>query len=365
MIVKSFVADSVAGALKMVRSELGGNAVVLKTRKLDPVQQRSMGGKVEVTACLDSPSADFPSAAPMPTSVSASPAPAVRVPAEAIAQKLDFLIDIFQSPVRKEAFSGGLSRLFTALLRADVPETLAHDTVDKLAGRFDPEDDYHAMALAAVDLLAGQLPKHKHDLQFAPGQKIALVGPPGAGKTSLMARLAGYLVSEAKIPVCLTSLDRVKVSAPEELQTYAALLDVDHFELSGQHGELLLDERGKDKITLIDTPAMNPRNRESLQVYTEKLSRIKPHRVLGVFSALYRASDLYDIIRAFKPFRLTELSFTMTDQSRRLGGVIAMSIMTGLPVTILGTGQTAGAITLNPNLTAIIRELMGLEEEHE
>jgi flagellar biosynthesis protein FlhF len=206
------------------------------------------------------------------------------------------------------------------------------------------------------------LPKKKNPDLFTPGQKIVLVGPPGAGKTSLMGRLAGYLISTRKIPVCLTSLDQVKVSAPEELQTYAEILDVDHFQMPHEVDGSLIDKQGRDKVTLIDMPAMNPRHRTPIKIYTEKLARIKPHRVIGVFPALYRAADLFDIIRAFKPMKLTDLAFTMTDQTGRLGGMIAMSIQTGLPITIVGTGQRAGDISLTPDLREIIRTFLGLEE---
>ena len=47
MIVKSFTANTVAGALKKVRSELGGDAVILKTKRLQPDQQLVAGAKVE------------------------------------------------------------------------------------------------------------------------------------------------------------------------------------------------------------------------------------------------------------------------------------------------------------------------------
>jgi hypothetical protein len=43
--------------------------------------------------------------------------------------------------------------------------------------------------------------------------------------------------------------------------------------------------------------------------------------------------------------------------------MIAMSIQTGLPITILSVGQRAGDIDLAPDLSKIIRTFLGLEEE--
>ena len=145
MIVKSFIADSVAGALKMVRSELGGDAVILKTRKIESIKQKMVGGRVEVTACIDQSPAPPVQPKPEPKTVPIPSTPSVGIPSEAIAQKLDFLIDVCQSPVRKDIFAGVIGRLFMALLRADVPEAMAYELADKTAGHFENDDDYQAV----------------------------------------------------------------------------------------------------------------------------------------------------------------------------------------------------------------------------
>ncbi len=50
MIIKSFTAESIAEALKRVRTEMGGDAFVLKTRKFLNVSGLE---NVEVTACAE------------------------------------------------------------------------------------------------------------------------------------------------------------------------------------------------------------------------------------------------------------------------------------------------------------------------
>ncbi len=56
MVIKSYVAPSVAGALKMIRAELGSKAVVLKTRGLTARESGVGRRMVEITACLENPS---------------------------------------------------------------------------------------------------------------------------------------------------------------------------------------------------------------------------------------------------------------------------------------------------------------------
>jgi flagellar biosynthesis protein FlhF len=55
MVIKSYVAPSVAGALKMIRAELGSKAVVLKTRGLSARESGVGRRMVEITACLEKP----------------------------------------------------------------------------------------------------------------------------------------------------------------------------------------------------------------------------------------------------------------------------------------------------------------------
>lgn len=373
MIIKSFTADTVAGALKRVRTELGGEAVILKTRKVAPDKQIEAGGKVEVTACLEKEDKTASVVVPqrMPASEPKASAPAAiasdsrikHIPAAAIAEKLDFLLDVFQMPIRKGNYEGNIGRAFTALLRADLPEYMARDIADKLADRLDADGDYSMVRAAAVEMLYHQLPKIRDSYVFKPGHKIVLIGPAGGGKTSLMGRLAGYLVAQRKISVSLTSLDQMKVSAPEELQTYADILDVDRFEMPREIDRSLLEREGKDKITFIDTPALNTRDKNNIAVYAEKLARIDADRVIGVFPAWCRTSDLFDMLRAFRPLGLTELAFTMTDQTDRLGGIIAMSIQYGLPVSIFGTGRKPTDINMLPDHRLVIENLFGAGEE--
>lgn len=55
MIIKSFLGETVAAALKQIRSELGPKAMVLKTRALGATESGVGRRMVEITACLERP----------------------------------------------------------------------------------------------------------------------------------------------------------------------------------------------------------------------------------------------------------------------------------------------------------------------
>lgn len=358
MIVKSFTADTVAGALKLVRSELGGDAVILKTRRLDPAS-RTGTPRVEVTACVDRQA----TATIQPVTITA-PAPVVETtaahfPAKAITAKLDFLIDILQVPARKDLYPGNIGRMFASLLQADLPERMAVALADEIAGRFEPNESFEKITAAATDALYRRVQDSSLAEPITVGQKILFVGPPGSGKTSLLARLAAHLLTEKKLPVCLTSMIQPKVSAPEELQSYADLLDVERLDLARQTDR---SQSGIDKVMLIDSPALPTTDKKSLAAFGEHISRIQPNRVIGVFSALTRSSDLLDYFRACVDLGITDLAFTMTDLTMRLGGIVGLALQAKRPIVMLGSGTKPNALTLRPDLRRMVASLFESRE---
>lgn len=371
MIVKSFAADSVAGALKKVRNELGGEAVILRTRKIESNRQKQIGGRVEVTACIDKSGDRTPLPEPKPIAIQKPnediSAKSFRnlnpsIPADVIAHKLDFLTDLFQMPIRRQTFSRNFSRIFSVMIDADIPEYFACDITEKLQDKMPDSAEFNDLRTMAIDYICDNLPSRKDKKQFRTGDRIVFVGPSGSGKTSTMGRLASHLIANEKLPVNLTSLDQVKVSAPEEFHIYADVLDVDYFDMPRHVDKGLLDSLGKDKITIVDTPSLNRYDTQSIALYAEKLARINADRVVGVFPAMYRASDLLECLMAYRSLGLTELAVNMADQTHRLGGIMTASIQTGLPIAMVGAGTKAGQFDANPEYRPLVQSLFGRGE---
>lgn len=401
MIVKSFSSDTVAGALKKARTELGGDAVILKTRRLDAVQAASTGDKVEVTACIDStalvvPKSTFHSQEKIKVSLQEKPAPRVTprpvsesetatandkpsstpvsgnafpkmmpssIPTSAITQKLDFLLDILQVPARHNTFPNSFGRLFATLLNCDFPEYIAYDLTEQVMNSMAIDERYRPVAEVASDLIRSRMPKPSNEADWAVNQRVVILGPAGAGKSALMGRLAGYMIGEKGLPVNLTSLDQIKVSAPEELQTYAEILDVDYFETSHNFDQGLWERCAKDKLTIIDTPALNGTDPEGIEQFARKLRQINPNRVICAFSSLMRSADVFEMIKAFRPLNITDLAFTMTDLTTRHGSMFVIPFLSGLPVTMVAAGTLAADISLDPNIEGYLHNLLAMGRE--
>jgi flagellar biosynthesis protein FlhF len=305
MVIRSYTAESVATALKQVRREMGGAAVVLKTRVIeDPRGTR----QYEVTACLDKPTVEQANtllnneavpAAPAAPKVETVRTPQVETPTvtspsvvssdldkrlNAIEERLDLLLQaaqLDQSGLTSELTPS--ARAAEAMQAADVPETFITEFFGSIRSDLPtrPIDDT-TIRRRLVDHLDAILDKK---LELKPGDRVLVAGPAGAGKTSVIGRLAAQLICRQHIPVKLISLDNHKVGAMEEVAGYADLLGVDDF--ASVEGGHTLSEQDKKKVLLIDTNAM-PRDTKHLAELQERIKPLKPTHRLAVFSALMR-----------------------------------------------------------------------------
>ena len=357
MIIKSFTAESAAAALKRVRAEMGGEAIVLKTRQ---VGHDRGAARYEVTACLERPTvaqssdllpdriekaeATEPSrrlelrrgieereTAESPT-VTESP---LRDRLVEMEQKLDRLLrhetaqEAEPTPLERER-----RRLAARLQDADFDD----DFTTSLLGSVSIATDVAAFREAAERRLAARLAEHMlPQIMFRPGDRIAVVGPAGAGKSSLLGRLAAQLVTQQRQRITLLTMDNRKLGAFDELCNYAAVLDAEVADPFAEGARLKLKN---DTIALIDTPGLTLEV-ESRETLRRQLAGMKPTHCVAVFSALTRTQDqvrLADAVRAFDP---THVAATMLDLTPRIGSVVAAAAGCGAKIALVSDASAA------------------------
>ncbi len=251
MIIKSFTGDSVATALKKVRVEMGGDAVVLKTRQ---IADQGDGNTVEITACLDKPStaqANKMLTAKPKTAAAATERPTNRLTAafapervnvhtavktespnpalSTIEKKLDELLKFHTATAQPAASVIQESPVVQALRNADFSEQAIADMLVKNAGQSDRVEDWAAPLAAWIETLIDS------KTNFSAGDRIAFVGASGAGKTSALGKLTAYLLSR-KQSVVLATADAGKVGAIDEMYSYADLLGATIARIGSGHG---------------------------------------------------------------------------------------------------------------------------------
>jgi len=381
MIIKSFTAESANAAMKKVRKEMGGDAIVLKTRQVTDRGRRPL---VEITACIDKPTVAQASTilrseaaghnrlAGIERSAKSDPSiqPAVdpvplELPAEPDHDTDDRLAEIenmLESLLKRDAAGedeasrwGALQMVYESLRDADFPQDFTDELLraEVSVGSNDEDVTDHARQMLVATLSGMMVP----DLKIIPGDRVLFVGPSGAGKSSVMGKLAAHLVAVDGYQVKLAGLDFQKVAAHEELAGYADLLDVPLTQLVELDAH---EDTNRNTITLIDAPAV-PVDPDKQAEYMAAAKRVNTTHRLAIISALTRTADIDELVAPLKALEPTHLVGTMLDQTTRYGSIIAASRALDCRIALFSDspGGLGGLKTPDPD--GLVRTLLKAE----
>ncbi|HVC59140.1 MAG TPA: GTP-binding protein [Acetobacteraceae bacterium] len=297
MRLKLFRAPAMAAAMAQVRAELGPDALILGTRRV--------AGGVEITAALE-PDDPLPRS-PLPCPAPSPLPPSLPDPARVAALQFHAVPATLQAGLQAGALDAALA------------SALAFDSL-KLAATAPP---------------------------------LLLSGPPGAGKTLTVARLATRLVMAGAVPMVITA-DGKRAGATEQLAAFTRLLGIDLIVAS--HPVTLgraLARRQDAAPVLIDAPGCDPFD----PVQVEELAALAgtaSARVVLVLPGGLDPAEAADFAAAFAAAGASQLVATRLDVARRLGGILAAAAAGGLALTEAGIGAGAadGLVPLTPAFLA-------------
>jgi flagellar biosynthesis protein FlhF len=347
MKIKSYYARTVEEAVGLARQELGPEAMLVNSRRA-PLEARHLGD-YEVVVAVEGAA---PPAVPAPA---ASDPPADRLSRE-VAELRVQLEGMRRSIARGalgQAWSGQsqdsldiYSQLTTAEVAPELARELAQAAEARLAhrrpaGRGQLRNDSGDLREALAEELHARCavsPTLGHG--SARPATVALVGPPGAGKTSTLVKLAVNYGLTGRRPTVLLSADTYRIAAAEQLRSYAAILGVGFqiVDTIGVLAQALEEARGKDLI-LIDTPGLGCTDMEESADLARFLSTrpdIDTHLVLP---ASMKAADLARVIDAYEIFRPQRLLFTRLDETGSFGPIFNEVVRTGKALSFFSTGQ--------------------------
>ncbi len=357
MHVKSFFAATVEDALAAGSRELGPEALLVQSRKAPP-EARHLGA-YEVVLAL------------------ASPPPALTVPGDAGAQpmarefsELRRQLDAMRRSIARStvaaprwlAPSSMTAGIFTALIEAEVDLHLAEQIAEAVAARLGVSavDTPAALAAAAAEIEGRFSVDATLGKKGASERLVALVGPPGAGKTTTLAKLAVTYGLAARRPVALISADHYRIGAADQLRAYAAILGV-AFELAETPRALaqaLELHHGKELI-LIDTPGLAADEMDQGADLADFLASRGDIDIHLILSASMKPADITHAVERFEIFRPAKLVFTRLDETGTLGPVLNEAARTQKPISFLTSGQQIPEHLEAATKSRIIGSLLG------
>ena len=225
--------------------------------------------------------------------------------------------------------------------RGHVEALTYHAVPDRLRGQL---AFGNLAALLGRALAFGTLPLH--------AKPLLLAGPPGAGKTLTLVRLATRLTLAGQRPMVITT-DDAKAGANEQLLAFTRLLDLP---LTEACDPLTLSRavRREGTAVLIDTQGTDPFD-SAQSDRLRALAAAAGASVALVLPAGLDPNEAADLARAYADAGATCLVATRLDVARRLGGIVAAADAGRLPLTEAGIGPGA-ADGLVPFTAAFLAE---------
>ena len=301
MHLKRYRGKTLKDALRAVRQDLGPNALVLSTHVVQDRGPRGwIGGTVvEIAAAIERP--DMPDVSALRHTVN---------------DPLDREVEALAARLGASGLEPGIARAVAASHPVEKRRTaLAANLHTTLA------DQLHALAAP--------------DDGFAPVE--VFVGPPGAGKTTTIAKIAAQQRVREGRRIGLVAADGYRVGAVEQLRLYAEVI-----------GAPLTVARSVDELDhalatarrpiLIDTPGRSPNDDMSREMF-RVVGRHPGVRTHLVLPASLPPAHLRRTLDRFHEARPSRVVITKLDEADSLAPLVGVLREAALPISFVGTGQ--------------------------
>ncbi|HVX64953.1 MAG TPA: hypothetical protein VHA11_00045 [Bryobacteraceae bacterium] len=363
MKIKSYYARTVEEAVDTASNEMGPDAMLVHSRKA-PVEMRHLGPYEVVFALPKSGGSKAGTAGgeakPHDYGGKAEDIAGASVALELLQMRRQ-MEEIRRTLAARNVVpsvapetASAVQQAYRMLIDADIDADLA-SSVSELAvaelppqvSRFEPQDEEQQAAqreelwrALKAELLRRMVPCRGVRPRGESASVVALVGPPGAGKTSALIKLAVTVGGASERPLHLISADAWRIGAGEQLHTYASILGItiDTADTPAAVRQAIEANRHKEMI-LVDTPGLSGADFDLLDDLAGLLARRTDIDKLLVLPATMRSRDLKRCLRNYERFRPDKLLFTHLDETDAFGAMCSAAIAAGIPMAYFSAGQ--------------------------
>lgn len=313
MHLKRYRGSTVREALAAARADLGPTALVLSTRLVPAHGMSGWFGQrvVEVTAAAERAMSESRSSAAAPASAPEAPE-ALAVEPKVTATAADAVV--------ARLVASGLDRVLAQEVAGRVPRRQRRAP----NGR----DLAHALG-ERLQWLAAE------DEAFAPVE--VFVGPPGAGKTTTIAKIAAQQRARRRAVPGLVAADGFRVGAVEQLRLYADIIGAS-FSIARTLPDVERAVAESQAPVLVDTAGRSPRDREALDLFgiVGGWPQARTHLVVPATTS---PDGLQRVLDAYAAANPTRVVFTKLDEADGLAPLVRVLRDRDLVVSYLTAGQ--------------------------
>ncbi|WP_078554650.1 flagellar biosynthesis protein FlhF [Bacillus alkalicellulosilyticus] len=365
MKVKKFTAKTMPEAMKVIRSELGHDAVILNSKEVET------GGflgfftrkNIEVIAAVDSvPTVKVPPRKEPPRrEVPLKEIPKVRqqsdkatTPIVAPQVQSDLVNELKQlkqmvtsisnqQETKGKEYPEPFQQIDDLLEEQDVAERFRLEAMKHLLEKWYTSDKQkNTEELIHDDLyqyLQSRMTVPMGGIQYDK-KYINIVGPTGVGKTTTIAKIAAHCLLKQQKKVALITTDTYRIAAVEQLKTYSKILNIPlEVAYSIEDFKKAKEQFANYDLVLVDSAGRNFRN----PLYIEELKKVidfndevETYLVLALTS---KFKDMKAIYEQFQLITIEKLIFTKMDETSYYGAMLNMILQYGVGVAYITTGQ--------------------------
>ena len=374
MKISRYTATDMRQALRLVREQLGPDAVIVSTKRI-------RGGGVEVTAAIDFDAGQLEArATPAPvradaqeraevTSAGSDDAYAAaaesfadsyaRVQAatraaageteldadsekDAMGNELRNLRRILETQLAQLAWNDLTRRapIHTEILRELTEVGLTQDFAAQIVAQLPAGADLTLARRLSMSLIAQRLPV-TGDRWLDTGGRVALIGSTGVGKTTALAKLAvRWVLRHGTRSLALISADAVRIGAHDQIQALGQMLDVPVY-TAESYAEIpkLLETLAQRRFVLIDTPGSSQRDTQLAGRLAQLAAAGSNIETALVLSACTQAGAIEETVKRFAPAKPASCLITKVDEAASLGGVLSVLTRADLTISYVSEGQ--------------------------
>ena len=361
MMIKSYFAGSVEQAIQKARQELGTEAMLVTSRRA-AAEARHLGAYEVV---FGAPDVEESAGPPPPSKDLSAELQVLRAQLEDIKRVLQL------NNARAQDADPQIDELHRELAAADLDSSLARKITDQVSTLWQALPPAQRSA-AGIDLLHGLAEEClRKQLRIAPQTKgkepeanriLVFAGPPGAGKTTTLTKIAIQEFLARRASVRIISVDPYRVAAHDRLRNFAGILGTGFTAASTMREfiEAVEEHRGRN-VLLIDTPGYSGNDFEGARDLSGFLARLNHKEVHLVLPASMKRADLAGCLRRFEEFKPDCLLFTKLDETESFGALISTAIESGKPLSFFTNGQSIPEDLEAANPEAVLEPLFTRE----